>query len=662
MPNFEKVLSPDSKYHKALLSAFDTRFHYARDAVVTRAEGWKATDKLVRSKLNPAALEAFLDALDKGKHILEKSLALTYRLSTSYTIERKLRSIVYETLKVEPFRLSTYAGLTQNSREVQEHLEDSANKSGFRVVLRNLTKDAIRYGRAACLCSYARDESTIASTEGSNLIDFEGSLMSKISPYDFFPDPSVPIKDVSTRAEYIFTRGVRQRHLLSRSSTIVHMDKLETTPGFERLDGSTYINQMVDSVEGGKEGQSKNIANQLLIDVAYWWIKPREYGLIDEEEEQIFKASPLKPSEQPRELWQIWRANEQQIIYAQRVTDSPDRIPIVATEPYGEGELLVSDITAPFQCAIDQQLNVLVKNRVDAVKSRLIVNRDVFSEQDFESGKPVIFCKINNETKLQDAIFPIDVQLTTQDTLNVILTLRQLAAESAGINETIQGKTPDPRTPATTANIAAQQSVDTIISIADAMRIELIEPLSRIMIFRITTGVVSNENFVRINNKQRVDVLTNNKVDPPVPITLGSLRFPLAQENVGKDRAGTAQALQSMLPIILPAMDQGFLQDTRTEIIQEILSALGLQNVRELIRRGDDAESAQKIAATAAVAAKINESTGVIPAAQQGGAPSGGGGASPSGPPPQSSGTPGTTGTQSAGGAGGLDLASILGQ
>ena len=606
--NYKAALNPDSMSHKNLLAVFETRFNYAYNAVSQRAAAWKAADKLVGSKMDAQQLLNFEAALDAGKGVINPDL-LTYKLSTAHTIERKLRSIIYEDLKTEPFRITSRIGLTTTSRDIQEILDNHVEESGFNVVLRELVKSAMRYGRAACLCSWVKYASTIATADGSELLDYEGSLMSAISVFDFFPDPSVAIKDVSTKAEYIFTRGIRQRHLLERSEVVVHLDKLNSieASSYTRLDGTSYINQLIETQtdDSTKSARTKNIANQILIDVGYIWIDPFEFNLVDQADRQQYESSPTKPTQRPRQLFQIWRANETQIIYAQPVTDSPDRIPIVATEPAGPGEPLTSEIIAPFQYLINQQLNIFAQNRAAAVAPRLVVNSNKLKKSDFESDKRILFVKLEQGDKIQDVIAPIDVQVTTTDSLGVISGANQMASEAAGVNETIQGKTPDPRTPATTANIAAQQSVNTIVGIADAMRVELIYPLSRIMVYRILSGEMSDANFLRINNKTKADTLINQKTRQP--FVLGDFRFPLAQTNIGKDRSNTAQVLLQLLPNLTQEMTLGILQDTRTELYREILSALGIANISELIRRSDDADSATRIQKAGALAQQANE-------------------------------------------------------
>ena len=575
----KRVIAPNSKSHVKLFTLLNEMHSVGKNGVSRHSSKWQEADRMARERISSEEIRLRLQNLQRGEGKLDLPRIL---YPMYYNIEQTICATWEAVIMDSPFRLGSYAGLNAPATYIEQILKQNAMYSGFDSIIQDAIQDGVRYGRMCLLCVWVKE----SAAYGSGGKNFEGNKILRISPYDFFPDPSVAPHELSTHGQFVFFRNVKKRHLLEQTEDVHHLDSVGVPIVDEtRLDGTNYIDISSDLSK-----------NSIMVDQFYCWLDAREYGLpYSLKEDNNYIAPP-----EGKILYQIWVANRTQIIYASPVEDTLSMIPIVASEPYGEN-LTLSESLYPVSELINHQMNLLVKNRNDVASQKYLLDSRFVTAEDIENskGSPYILSRNNVQgADFKNAVVPLKQDTTTADATNIIEYFSEKAKELAGLNDVSTGGLPEPRTAATTSNIAVQNAQRRVLKNVKKINSQLMNPLRSMMIGRILT-VGTDELFVKINNRTKEEVITNSNTG--LPFAIGDFRFFGVAQHPEGDNVQRAQGLAQQMPTLVQLMQGGFLVPTVPQLFRELLGLLGVRNPDDLII-GTTPEEQQKFAAKAAAA------------------------------------------------------------
>lgn len=263
---------------------------------------------------------------------------------------------------------------------------------------------------------------------------FEGNDVMNIDPFRFYPDPRVPLDEVSERGEFVFWRVFEGRHTLKKAEqagTVMHLEKIKGHG--ENTD--SMVSERGKLAEGsdvpGREDLSMLKAGYIQVDQGTIEIVPSEWGLGDGD--QV-------------EKWIFSLANDSQIIQAEPLDADHDRHPVVVGEPYsvgyGLGNIAMLDLLGPMQDTLSWLINSHIFNVRTALNNQLLVNPQMVDMNDLKKPAP------GRVIKLLPAAFGVDPKFAvsqlqvadaTRGHINDMAIVQRLGDSISAVNDNLRG-------------------------------------------------------------------------------------------------------------------------------------------------------------------------------------------------------------------------------
>jgi hypothetical protein len=225
------------------------------------------------------------------------------------------------------------------------------------------------------------------------VVSFEGNELNNIDPFRFFPDPRVPLKEVSKRGEFVFWEEYEGKHSLKKAEKaglIKYVDDIPAAPRRNTTDSqrgrlaASGTNPGLDPYER----ERGYIIMQGTVDLC-----PDEWGLGDNEN---------------YEKWIFSVANDGQIIQAEPLDLDHGLHPVIVGEPYSTGyefgSMSVTDMLGPMQDSLSWMFNSHLFNVRSALNNTFLVNPQMVDMEDLKKPGP------GRVIKLKPAAFGQDVK------------------------------------------------------------------------------------------------------------------------------------------------------------------------------------------------------------------------------------------------------------
>lgn len=273
------------------------------------------------------------------------------------------------------------------------------------------------------------------------LIQYEGNVISYISPYSFFPDPSVPLRDFQNGSYCAVEQCTTKVKLLEQEGTLFHgVNRVPNSipeniyRGRQRYAGTFRVRKdqtglnYVNSVLGDK------VSTGTQMDTVEMFLKlvPKEitekYGIdIGNEEEPI--------------MFVLVVANDTKVIRFERYEELHGKFPFFVSQPLPDGDSFIG-LTLPgvldgLQQMITWLINSHMQNIRQAIKNRFLIKTKNVNMDDVVNNAD--FIRVEGSTSLGDAIIPLTVSDMTANHVPFVQTLQQIAQMATGITENAMG-------------------------------------------------------------------------------------------------------------------------------------------------------------------------------------------------------------------------------
>lgn len=220
-------------------------------------------------------------------------------------------------------------------------------------------------------------------TQQSRYLCFEGNNAVNIDPYNFFPDPRVPMTEVNKKGEFVFWRNFEGHFSLLKSQADGLLKWIEAigAPG-----GSTKGDTAGPSERGlvadGDPHPGADRSPTLR----------RHFHQLDQGTVELIPAEWGLGEEEVPEKWLFTIANKRQIIQAEPFDADHDRHPVAVIEPnsmgYGFGQLAISDMLGPIQDTLSWFVNSHMYNVRAALNNMFVVDPAFIELQDLKNPEP----------------------------------------------------------------------------------------------------------------------------------------------------------------------------------------------------------------------------------------------------------------------------------
>jgi len=272
---------------------------------------------------------------------------------------------------------------------------------------------------------------------------FAGTETINIDPFMFFPDPNVPMNEVSEKGEYVFWREFVGKHILIQAQSegyLKWVDKVPSSVGGQH--NSKWYNLSHRSVlsEGqahaGENARGGNnlSRNSYMVDQGSVSIIPAELGLGD--------------SNVP-EKWLFTILNKTQIVQAEPYEAMHGRHCVEVSEPYslgyGFGQPGNSDYIGPIQDIVSWYLASHIYNTRSALNNQWLYDPSKIDEKSLkypQPGKHIRLKPLAYGTDVRTAITQFPVSDVTRNHMTDINTFIKIGDMVSAVNDPMRGQAP----------------------------------------------------------------------------------------------------------------------------------------------------------------------------------------------------------------------------
>lgn len=588
-------LKPDSAAHDRVLGYLTERLQRSEKAMNNFESRWKAAEVRTQTYIRRSDFEKVLETLNKrGDPSRPLNITVPYVFSTlnsivtylMHTFVARRPMFVVETNKEEN---------VQNARMMENLLQHNAEHEKLIKKFRQFFWDGELYGVGIMRTEWKTETGVrsvlrpktrqvlgvdVTSFFGEPEVEeqaeeytaFQGTGVTNIEPQNFFPDPSVPMSEVSQDGEFVFWRQNIGKHILLKEQSAGSLRYINYIPSNTSTDDSNdsdrgrVANSPTDRRRGGNALTDSN-----LIEVHFCSIDliPRELGL--GEETDVRK-------------WIFAIGNRQQILMAEPLTNNHRRHPVVISEPYTLGYELgqpsIADYLGPLQDLMSWYANSHVHNVRTSLNNMFLYNPQMVNENDIKNpapGKGIRMLPAAFGTDTDRFFRQLDVRDVTARHLDDLQSFTRIADVMSGVNDNIRGA-PEPdssRRTASEVRISAQSAASRLADHARLISSQAITELTMMMCVNYQQ-YLSEEFYIR--------VVGNKGIRTPLAVNrdtiAGDFTYPVHDGTLPIDKAAIVDSWKEIFQAVSadPLLRQ---QHDLSAMLDWIATTSGVSNLKD---------------------------------------------------------------------------------
>ncbi len=515
-------LRPESELSQELIKRIMERAQKSKTAYSDRRNAWRRTDKYLRLYHRPDIKSGQTEPIDRPKE------AEKYRIHDDMGLPNIIMPsshaaletlLTYTTQALLQYPIFTFNGTgpedVQGAYLLQLLMDQHARKRGYILALHTMLRDTFAYGLGPIQPRWAVERGrwtektpgghhtqTGFVPDGTQLrqrvegILFEGNDLEAIDPYQFFPDPNVPVEQVDraefqmflTRYNYGFLRGME----IPAEETFYNVRYARHTSGRSSLRNPDRDNS------GGRDGQQLSLNDSSPIDILWAYIRiiPKEWKLSE--------------STDP-EIWLFGIAADKIIIHAEKTDDDHGRMRVRVAAPTSDGHtsapIAALETVAPLQAFVDFLYTSHITNVSKSLNDMFVVDPGLVNVNDLLDPRPGKLIRMRpaqwGRGKVTEAIHQFNVSDVTQGHPGMADRLEQKILETVGANENMRGKLTHsgPRISASQAEGARMSSMSHMDRLSLLISLQVITPLGEIMASNIQQ-YMTEDTYLRLTGTQ----------------------------------------------------------------------------------------------------------------------------------------------------------------
>ncbi len=376
-------------------------------------------------------------------------------------------------------------------------------------------------------------------------VSYEGNDAASIDPYNFLPDPRVPMSEVAKHGEFVFWKSYEGRHKLKKmeaAGKVKWVDGIATKT--QESGWSTDDTDASDRslITGGDANPGRNIFSGSGSVLKYYEVHqgtveivPAELGL--GESTQI-------------EKWLFTIANKSQIIQAEPLALDHDMHPVVVTEPYTMGYSFgqpgMADYLNPIQDGLSWLINSHMDNVRTAMNNMFVVDPSKVEIQDLKepgAGKIIRLKKSAYGTDPRDAVHQLAVQDVTKGHLKDFQLFMGIGDALSSITDNLRGsQDAGGRKTATEVRTAGEASASRL-----AAQTRLISAQAMVDL----TEMMSMNNQQNLSEEFFLELVGQDGKDNPIRIKpehlVGDFQYPIHDGTLPLDRVAMLDVWKEIL-------------------------------------------------------------------------------------------------------------------
>ncbi|MGW8179533.1 MAG: portal protein, partial [bacterium] len=269
-------------------------------------------------------------------------------------------------------------------------------------------------------------------------LTYQGNELRSLDPFMFFPDPTVSMKDVNKKGEFVFWRSFPGKHeirLQEANGTMMwtRASTSETPMNVYEGDSQRALKSEGDPHPGrDTTGELRgDTAGRYQLDQGTIWIVPRELG--------------IGRSDRP-EMWIVSILNKAQIVQLQPFDHDHGLHPVSVAEPYGMGygfgEAGLMDYVGPIQDTISWYINSRTDNVRKALNDMFVVDPNAIEMQDLKNPKPGKIIRLKRSAiglDVRSVVHQLEVKDVTRSHVADAQLFMKMSQFLSAVNDNVMG-------------------------------------------------------------------------------------------------------------------------------------------------------------------------------------------------------------------------------
>ena len=559
-------LAPGTPEHARVLKYVKDRLDRSERAMSDFYPRWRVNERKLQAYVTLSDYEKILDAANKrGQPPKIVSLIMPYAHAV---VQTTVTYLIHTFCGRQPiFQVGSYDGNRANAaRTLEKLLQYNADKTKLILQIYNMLTNAEVYQFGVLKVSWQDEirertrmsqvqaydlygQATGATTVPERVRDlvYSGNLVESVDPFLFFPDPHVPMTEVSRYGEFVFWRSFKS-HVWCKGQEaqgrLKHVDAVPSTMpnNFSNSDSDRAARGQGSAIAGSRtEDQTEHSVRMVQLDEGTVDLIPKQLGLGD-------GTTP--------ERWIFTLGNKEVILRAEKLEADHGLHPVAVIEPNALGQAFGSistvDVVGPVQDHISWLVNSHMQNVRGAINNRLIVNphfiemsdlrKDPASPED-DNAFIVRMKQSAFGVDPKQGIFQLQVADVTQNNLKNIEMMVRMGHMFAGINDNLMGlQDSSGRKTATEVRIAGEAGASRLAAKARLISAQGLSDLPQMMGVNLQQRM--NPDFYR--------KVLGQQADPGLMITgpesiAGDFNYPINDGTLPLDRALLLQVWKEIL-------------------------------------------------------------------------------------------------------------------
>jgi hypothetical protein len=551
------LLAPKSDRHERVLRYLLKRITYSERKMSQFYDRWTANEFRVQACIDEEEYKNIVERLKNKGQLSDKKLASELKLTVTIpymysTLSTIVTYLVHTFAGRKPmFPLASYKTELQQSVPLMESvLQYNCDRTRLIRNLFNFLWDGQLYGVGVLRTGWVnqlRHRTVWKSGQRTRELRtvYEGNDVMAVDPYNFFPDPNVPMSEVNRRGEYVWWRTFEGKHAIKKAEAdgLLHwVDHAGQRPvSNDTTNGDSVRNWRAHGENLGEQDREAEGVDYYQVDQGTIEIIPAELGLSN-------RTWPEK--------WIFTILNKTQIVQAEPFDADHGMHPVAVAEPYstgyGFGQLAIADYLAPMQDIMSWLINSHAANVREVLNNSFVVDPGKVEMQDFNKKTPgqprIIRLKPSaSGTDVRAAIQQLQVQDVTQSHLGDMSVFQRLGDVVSGVNDNLRGiETAGSRKTATEVRISGEAGASRLASIAKLISAQALVDLQEQMVLNIQQ-YMSESFYVEIVGQQGLE--SAQFVTPDMLV--GDFHFPVHDGTLPLDKAAMADTFADITQLIM---------------------------------------------------------------------------------------------------------------
>jgi hypothetical protein len=452
------MLVPKSTLHTDVLDRLLKRLEYSERTMSNFYARWNVAERKVQAYISLPDYEQILSEMSKrGEPPQVVSITVPYTYATIWTI---VTYLVHTFCGQKPmFQIGANSSESvKPAMNMETVLQYNADHNRLVANLFQLFLDDSLYGVGVIRNLWIEEKANRTTWQAmptgglimpgmptqmtkvrQSKIVYEGNEAVNVDPFLFFPDPRVPMNQVSRRGEFVFWRTFESKSGLKLEEfqgTLKWVDQAGDIPRgrAESTGGSVRsLTSSGDAHPGDPLSRDSRTDPFIQVDQGTVLLTPKAWGLGD--------------SELP-EKWIFTILNKNQIVQAEPFDYDHARHPVTVVESntlgYGFGQVGIVDMLGPIQDSLSWFMNSHIYNVRSVLNNMWVVDPSMIEMQDLKEPGPGKIIRMKRAAIGQDIKNVIQQLQVTDVTANHIQNMevfQRIGDGMAAVNDNLRGIT-----------------------------------------------------------------------------------------------------------------------------------------------------------------------------------------------------------------------------